>query len=148
MKEVLVKARMTLAKAKETFGPHWAKVEAGELLFMPIVHPRNDAAKGDNGMFAEYLAAVPRSASMYEMCFDDPADVPAAVEVIKAAPGAPRIWVNTLWDSLSAKHSDRAALLDPAANWGWWLDNGVTMIQSDYAAELIVWLTQKGRRNF
>lgn len=62
--------------------------------------------------------------------------------------GAPRIWVNTLWDSLSANHSDRAALLDPEANWGWWLDNGATMIQSDYAAELIVWLTQKGRRNF
>ncbi|MBQ8124976.1 MAG: hypothetical protein IJ173_03720 [Kiritimatiellae bacterium] len=62
--------------------------------------------------------------------------------------GRPRIWVNALWDSLSANHSDRAALVDPEANWGWWLDNGVTMIQSDYAAELIVWLTQKGRRNF
>jgi len=64
------------------------------------------------------------------------------------APGAPRIWVNTLWDSLSANHSDKAALIDPEANWGWWLGNGATMIQSDYAAELIVWLTQKGRRNF
>ncbi len=35
-----------------------------------------------------------------------------------------------------------------AANWGWVLDQGATMIQTDYAAELIVWLTQKGRRNF
>jgi len=148
MKEVLVKACMPLAKAKETFGPYWKKVESGELLFMPIVHPRNNAAKGDNEMFAEYLMAVPRIASMYEMCFDDPADVPAAMNTIKAAPGAPRIWVNTLWDSLSANHSDRAALIDPEANWGWWLDRGATMIQSDYAAELVVWLAQKGRRNF
>ena len=148
MKEVLVKARLPLAQAKETFGPHWARVESGELLFMPIVHPRNNAAKGDNEMFAEYLMAVPRIASMYEMCFDDPADVPAAMNTIKAAPGSPRIWANTLWDSLSANHSDKAALIDPEANWGWWLDQGATMIQSDYAAELVVWLTQKGRRNF
>lgn len=147
-KEVLVKARMPLAKAKTMFGPHWARVESGELLFMPIVHPRNNAAKGDNEMFAEYLMAVPRIASMYEMCFDDPADVPAAMNTIKAAPGSPRIWANTLWDSLSANHSDKAALIDPEANWGWWLDQGATMIQSDYAAELVVWLTQKGRRNF
>ena len=33
-------------------------------------------------------------------------------------------------------------------NWGWVLDQGATMIQSDYAAELIVYLMQKGRRNF
>ena len=144
-KEVLVKARMPLAKAKEMFGPHWAKVESGELLFMPIVHPRKDAAKGDGRMLAEYVAAAPRIAFMYEMCFDNPADVPDAV---RRVPADMRIWVNTLWDSLSAKHSDMAALIDPEANWGWWLENGATMIQSDYAAELIVWLSQKGRRNF
>ncbi len=74
--------------------------------------------------------------------------MPQTLAALKSAPGAPRIWVNTLWDSLSAKHSDAAALTEPDANWGWWLDKGVTMIQSDYAAELIVWLTQKGRRNF
>ena len=31
-------------------------------------------------------------------------------------------------------------------NWGWVLAQGATMIQTDYAAELIVYLTQKGRR--
>ena len=83
---------------------------------------------------------------MYELCFYDPSDVPQALPALKVAPEAPRIWVNTLWDSLSAKHSDFAALTDPDANWGWWLDKGVTMIQSDYAAELIVYLMQRGRR--
>lgn len=143
MKEVLVKATIPVDKAKKQFGPHWAKVESGELLFMPIVRPRNDAAKGDNAIFEEYLAAKPRIASMYEMCFDNPADVPGAVGRV---PADARIWVNTLWDSLSAGHSDAAALLDPEANWGWWLDRGATMLQSDYAAELIVWLAAKGRR--
>jgi len=30
--------------------------------------------------------------------------------------------------------------------WGGVLDQGATMIQTDYAAELIVWLMRKGRR--
>ena len=95
-----------------------------------------------------YLALEPRRASMYEMCFNDPAGVPETLVALKAAPGAPCIWVNTLWDSLSAKHSDFAALTDPDANWGWWLGQGVTMIQTDYAPELLVYLMRKGRRDF
>ena len=74
--------------------------------------------------------------------------VPETLVALKAAPGAPCIWVNTLWDSLSAKHSDFAALTDPDANWGWWLGQGVTMIQTDYAPELLVYLMRKGRRDF
>ncbi|MBO7684541.1 MAG: glycerophosphodiester phosphodiesterase family protein [Kiritimatiellae bacterium] len=148
LKEVLVKATLSAAKARELFGPYWAKVESGEILYMPVAHV--GAGKGyralKDSVLPGYLGIEPRKASMYEMCFNSPADVDEALSAIKAAPGAPRIWVNTLWDSLSAKHSDRAALTDPDGNWGWWLDRGATMIQSDYAAELIVYLTRKGRR--
>lgn len=150
LKEVLVKSTLPVEKAKALFGPYWASVESGELLYMPIAHVGR--GKGYRA-FAEtvlpgYLAIEPRASSMYEICFNDPSDVPQTLAALKDAPGAPRIWVNTLWDSLSARHSDFAALTQPDANWGWWLDKGVTMIQSDYAAELIVWLTRKGRRNF
>ena len=147
--EVLVKSSHPAARTKNVFGPYWEKVEKGELLYMPIVSilvsKPNRTLKGST--LSGYLAIEPRVASMYEMCFDDPSVVDEAISMLKAAPGAPRIWVNTLWDSLSAKHSDKAALIDPEANWGWWLDKGVTMIQGDYAAELIVYLTRKGRRN-
>lgn len=145
LKEVLVKSTLSIDRAKELFGPYWAKVESGELLYMPIISSKQNAGK-DESWLAGYLAAEPRRGSMYEMCFGDPADVPEALAALKAAPGAPRIWVNTLWDSLSAQHSDFAALTDPDAHWGWWLEKGVTMIQTDYAAELIVYLLQKGRR--
>ena len=136
---------MPIRYAKKKFGPYWSKVESGELLFMPIVAPKNNRKKGSNAVFEEYLKASPRAVSMYEMCFNNPEDVPDAV---KKVPSDSRIWANTLWDSISAKHSDLAALKDPEANWGWWLDNGATMIQSDYVAELIAWLAKKGRRNF
>ena len=150
LKEVLVKSTLPIEKAKELFGPYWAKVESGELLYMPVSHI--SAGKGYRpfaaGVVPGYLAAEPRPSSMYEVCFNNPADVPEAIAAIKAAPGSPRIWANTLWDSISGKHSDRAALLDPDANWGWWLERGATMLQTDYAAEMIVYLMQKGRRNF
>ena len=150
LKEVLVKSTHPVEKTKELFGPYWAKVESGELLYMPVAHM--GAGKGyrplAESVLPGYLDMEPRTASMYEMCFNNPADVPETLAALKTAPGQPRIWVNTLWDSLSANHSDFAALTDPDANWGWWLDRGVTIIQSDYAAELIVYLIQKGRRNF
>lgn len=151
LKEVLVKSTLSIEKAKELFGPYWEKVESGELLYMPVAH----IGHGKKGYVAfnesfvpGYLNMEPRRASMYEMCFNDPADVLKSLDALKSAPGAPRIWVNTLWDSLSANHSDFAALTDPDANWGWWLDRGVTLLQTDYAAEMIVYLMQKGRRNF
>lgn len=143
-REVLVKASFTADKAKALFGPHWAKVESGDLLYMPIVNP----GKGGDKVFASHLAMEPRKGSVYEMCFSDPSQVDAPLRRLKSAPGAPRLWVNTLWDSISAKHSDKAALKDPDANWGWWLDRGVTVIQSDYVVELIDYLKKKGRRTF
>jgi glycerophosphoryl diester phosphodiesterase len=149
LKEVLVKSTLPIEKAKELFGPYWAQVERGELLYMPVAHISSKGYRTfGEGIVSGYLAAEPRRSSMYEVCFNNPADVPEAIAAIKAAPGRPRIWVNTLWDSISGKHSDRAALLDPDANWGWWLERGVTMLQTDYAAEMIVYLMQKGRRNF
>lgn len=147
LREVLVKSSHSLEQAKKCFGSYWKSVENGELLYMPIgaVNRKNPFAKGN---IPAYLAANPRVSMMYELCFNDPACVQEAVDAVKAAPGAPRLWVNTLWDSISARHSDKAALLAPDENWGWWLDKGATMIQSDYVAELIVYLTGKGRRNF
>ena len=42
---------------------------------------------------------------------------------------------------------DERALLDPEANWGWAIREGATMLQTDYAAEMIVYLARIGRRS-
>jgi glycerophosphoryl diester phosphodiesterase len=61
--------------------------------------------------------------------------------------GGPRIWVNTLWDSLCAGHTDeRGYNGDPAGSWGWCLERGATMIQTDRPVELIRYLEKKNRR--
>lgn len=147
LKEVLVKSLHDPDDARKFFGPYWKDVESGKLLYMPVIQfcwKKHKKAAHDLPL---WLAEEPRKASMYEICVDAPKHAAAFGQVLKAK-GAPRLWVNTLLDELDAGHSDRRALLDPEANWGWVLDRGATMIQTDYAAELIVWLTQKGRRNF
>ena len=147
LKEVLVKSRHSPDEARGFFGPYWKYVESGELLYMPVIRfcwNGHDKAAHDLPL---WIAEEPRISSMYEVCADGMQHAAAFGAVLRAR-GTPRLWVNTLWDVLCAGHSDERALLDADANWGWVLDQGATMIQSDYAAELIVYLTQKGRRNF
>lgn len=145
LKEVLVKSLHDPDDARKFFGPYWKDVESGTLLYMPVIQfcwKKHKKAAHDLPL---WLAKEPRKASMYEICVDSPKHVAAFCKVTEAK-GSPRLWVNTMWDNLDAGHGDKRALLDPDANWGWVLNQGATMIQTDYAAELIVWLMRKGRR--
>jgi len=147
LKEVLVKSTHEPDDARRFFGAYWKAVESGELLYMPVIQfcwKQHDKAAHDLPL---WIAEEPRKASMYEVCADAPEHAAAFGDVLKAK-GAPRLWVNTMWDNLDAGHGDKRALLDADGNWGWVLEQGATMIQTDYAAELIVYLMQKGRRNF
>ena len=146
LKEVLVKSLHDPDDARKFFGPYWKDVESGEILYMPVVQfcwKKHKKAAHDLPL---WLAEEPRKASMYEICADKPEYAGAFADVIKAK-GAPRLWINTMWDSLSAGHGDERALLDSDANWGWVLEQGASMIQTDYAAELLVYLMRKGRRS-
>ena len=59
----------------------------------------------------------------------------------------PRIWLNTLWDSLCAGHTDEHGFNgDADGSWGWCLKHGATMIQTDRPAELMRYLEAQGRR--
>ena len=146
LKEVLVKSLHDPDDARKFFGPYWKDVESGEILYMPVIQfcwKKHKKAAHDLPL---WLAEEPRKASMYEICADKPEYAGAFADVIKAK-GSPRLWINTMWDSLSAGHGDERALLDSDANWGWVLEQGASMIQTDYAAELLVYLMRKGRRS-
>ena len=155
LREVLVKSTLSVEDVKLTFGDYWKRVESGELLYMPVVqfcwgHDEH-AAK----ILPGYVALEPRKASMFEICLKDEASIPK-LDSVKAAPGRPRIWINTMWDSLSAGQgeADRALpkgkvlrIVEPDAVWGRALGWGATMIQSDYGAELLVYLNRIGRHD-
>jgi len=81
----------------------------------------------------------------FEILFDDdrvPIMNAAAVTHIRES-GA-RVWVNSLWDSLCGGHSDRIACRDPETAWGWLVDRGVTMIQTDDPDGLLAYLRERG----
>ena len=146
-REVLVKAVFSREKTRRMFGErHWAKVESGELLFMPIIRFAWGGHKEAPAMMQSWFDHEPRIGSMYELCFDSIVGE-RQIPVILAQKGAPRVWVNTLWDSLDNRRPDELAKTDPDAVWGWCVDQGVTMIQTDCGQEAVVYLEKKGRHD-
>lgn len=85
----------------------------------------------------------------YELCFakEEPLEVLERLEAVQGSNG-PRIWINTLWNSLCAGHTDKRGYGgDPDGSWGWCLNRKATIIQTDRPKELIEYLAKKGRRN-
>ena len=146
MKDVLVKSTHGPADAKRLFKDYWKYVESGELLYMPVVQfcwkKHEYAAK----ILPEWLAEEPRRASMYEVCMDSDEGA-AQLEKVRKAPGAPRIWINTMWDSLNNGRGDVKGFTNPDSTWGWSLGQGATMLQTDYGAEMLVYLNRIGRHS-
>jgi len=153
LKEVLVKATMTIDDAKRLFGDYWKNVESGELLYMPVLQwCWNNDAKADK-FVPGFLAAEPRKNSMYEVCFDNPDKVGKMQNIMKA-PGKPRVWINTMWDSLAAGHGEAKngsgkglRISKPDEVWGWAIQQGATMIQTDYGKECLEYLRKNGRHD-
>jgi peptidoglycan hydrolase-like protein with peptidoglycan-binding domain len=81
----------------------------------------------------------------FEIIFDDdrvPIMSATALAHIRAS-GA-RIWVNSLWNNLCGGHADHVAVRDPDAAWGWLIDRGVTVIQTDTPEALLTYLRERG----
>jgi len=143
-KEVLVKAVYGYEKTQKLFGEkYWKQVMSGELLFMPIIRFAWGGHKEAPAMMASWFAHEPRPFSMYELCFDSELGE-KQIPVILGQKGRPRIWVNTLWDSLDNKRPDELAKTNPDAVWGWCAAQGVTMIQTDCGQEAVAYLKAKG----
>lgn len=56
-----------------------------------------------------------------------------------------RIWMNALWPSNSGGHDDDKAVEEhkPDEAWGWLIDHGATIIQTDRLKELLEYLREK-----
>ena len=142
---------------KKKMKEHWTGVEDGTFYYMPILNlnfsgkmeSKSEEASARSIKMFEAWQAQSRVPGAYELCIAKETPV-VVLERLKAMQkdGGPRIWINTLWDSLCAGHTDERGFKgDPDGSWGWALENGATMIQTDRPVELIKYLESKGRRN-
>ncbi|MCD8318850.1 MAG: glycerophosphodiester phosphodiesterase family protein [Paraprevotella sp.] len=110
-----------------------------DILYMPVV---DLDAEGAIPYVASFLSSFRPAAVEVSFRTDKFAKL-AYLPMIPAS--GSRIWINTLWESLCGGHDDEKAMVDPEANWGWVLDWGTSIIQTDRPKELISFLKLKGR---
>ena len=59
-----------------------------------------------------------------------------------------KIWINSLWASLNGGHDDDRAveMLQPDESWGWILQQGASLMQTDRPHDLLIYLQKHNRR--
>lgn len=136
--QVVIKSGFPLQKVKEENGEVLDKV-----IYMPIVGLNDEGAEK---MIDDYLTGLKPLA--FECCFSEyTPEVPRLLK--KIADSGSKIWINSLWPSLNAGHDDDRAvdLGEKDAAWGWILEQGASLIQTDRPQELIEYLDEKGRHD-
>lgn len=107
-----------------------------KVLFMPIVHIDKESAEQ---IIDDYIANLKPVA--FELVFKD--DSPEVLRLIKKVrDSGAKIWINTLWPELCGGHDDDRAveLKEPEESWGWVINQGAKLIQTDRPALLLDYL--------
>lgn len=137
--QILIKGK----KPIEIVAAHEANYEHN-MMYMPIVDIQKPAGIKLLNSYLEQ-GVVPLA---YEVCWqkNDGAFEDACKKII--AQGS-KVWVNTIWASLCGGdgNDDDAAFIadEPGSVYQQYLDNGVSMIQTDRPELIINWLQKKGR---
>lgn len=112
-----------------------------KVIYMPNVNLNNPEAEQ---IIDEYISIKPIA---FECNFAEV--TPKVLELLqKIKDNRSKIWLNSLWPSQNAGHDDDRAieLKEPDESWGWLLEQGASLIQTDRPYNLIQYLQKKGRR--
>lgn len=133
--QVIMKGMVTAEQLKNDLGN-----DIGSIMFMPVISLEDSLAWqkiADHDKLTHPIA--------FEFLFKSDTS-----KIISTFPDLNRkgtyVWVNSLWPSLCAGHDDDRSQSDPDANWGWLVDKGATIIQTDRPAELIKYLKNRSSR--
>lgn len=139
--QILIKGK----RAIDVVAEHEARYEHN-MMYMPIVDVQKEAGIALYNSYME-RGVVPLA---YEVCWqsEDGTFERVCKEIIGQGS---KVWVNTIWASLCGGNGndDDAAYLaeDPGEVYKRYLDNGVSMIQTDRPELLIGYLTKMGRHS-
>jgi len=139
--QILIKGKKSIQEVADNESKHNHNV-----MYMPIVDVQKTAGIA---LFNSYLEqnVVPLA---YEVCWqsEDGTFEETCKKIIEQGS---KVWVNTIWASLCGGNGndDDAAFQaeDPASVYQRYLDNGVSMIQTDRPELLISFLKKKGRHS-
>jgi len=134
--QVIIKSSHPIEKVKSENGSVLDKV-----IYMPIV---NLNAKNAEASLDEFISIHPVAIECCIGKYDE--NVGRLLRKIRDA--GIKIWLNSIWASLCDSHDDDRAveLGEPDESWGWMLEQGGTIIQSDRPFDLLQYL-KKHRRH-
>lgn len=118
---------------------------AYEIPFLPII------SRTDNGVH-EYIKSLKINYVGAELCFKEDSDEIAQDSYIEMLhKDGKLIWANSILYNykvpLAGGHSDDISLsVDPDKGWGWLVDKGFDLIQTDWPLALSLYLEQTGKR--
>lgn len=72
-----------------------------------------------------------------EILFANETDEVISKPILSKMRSCSNVWGNALDNGGNAHHTDSLSLLEPDKGWGWLLDRGINIIQTDYAVELM-----------
>ncbi|WP_179352323.1 glycerophosphodiester phosphodiesterase family protein [Winogradskyella vidalii] len=107
------------------------------IIFMPIIHL--DKQNNARSILLEYQSKIKPLA--FEIVFSrDTSSVINQFSKIKN--NGSKVWVNSLWKSLNSGYEDDVALVNTDSIYGWYVDKGVNMIQTDRPELLLKYLRE------
>jgi len=133
--QVVLKGHYTPEEFKAKFGNIYE-----EILYMPLI-------TGGTKDIKTYVDSHESSLnpSSYEIIFNQD-NMKGFYYITEIRKNGDNVWINTLWASLANGKTDEKALLDPDENWGWVIEQGATIIQTDRPVALIEYLKSIGKR--
>lgn len=133
--QVIIKSSNPLEKVKQENGTILDKV-----IYMPIV---NLNAENAEKRLDEFISIHPVAIECCIGKYDE--NVERLLKKVRDA--GIKIWLNSIWASLCDGHDDDRAveLGEPDESWGWLLDRGATVIQSDRPFDLLQYLKKHKR---
>lgn len=135
VQQVVIKAyNKTYDEVREDIGN-----KLDSVVFMPIINldKQNNAWEIISKYQKEHMPVA------FEIVFSkDTSKVLQRFDAIKE--NGSRVWVNSLWESLNAGYEDDMALTHTDSIYGWYIDRGVNMIQTDRPQLLLDYLRKKG----
>ncbi|MDQ0429737.1 glycerophosphoryl diester phosphodiesterase [Planomicrobium stackebrandtii] len=109
---------------------------------MPYMHKLSD-----NNLHQLDLLLETISPTAIELLFYTEDDEVLSDAVIAKLKGHTNLWGNALDFAENARHSDSLSLLDPDKGWGWFIDRGISLVQTNYPLQFMAYAEKKMKIN-